>query len=88
MGILPSGIIEAPILGVKTLNLGNRQLGRELSNSITNVSFSKKEIFGKLKMLLNRNIKKDKVKIKSPYLKKNCPFLISKVIDKIIHEKI
>ncbi len=83
-----SGIIEAPILGVKTLNLGNRQLGRELSNSITNISFSKKKILGKLKMLLNRNIKKDKIKIKSPYLKKNCPFLISKVIDKIVHEKI
>ena len=81
-----SGIIEAPILGVETLNLGERQLGREFSSSISSVPFSKKKIINGLTKLLNK--KRKKLKVSSPYLKKNCPFLIAKVIDKILNEKI
>ena len=44
LGNSSSGIIEAPILGVPTINIGNRQCGRIMSETIINVPFDKREI--------------------------------------------
>lgn len=46
MGNSSSGIIEAPILGTPTINIGNRQLGRIMTDTIVNVTFDKNEILG------------------------------------------
>ena len=44
IGNSSSGIIEAPSIGIPTLNIGNRQKGREQSKSIYNCQGEKKEI--------------------------------------------
>ena len=44
LGNSSSGIVEAPILGVPTVNVGNRQSGRIMVDTILNVSFEKDEI--------------------------------------------
>ena len=41
LGNSSSGIVEAPILGVPTINIGNRQKGRIMAASIINVPFEK-----------------------------------------------
>ena len=44
VGNSSSGIIEAPALGVATVNIGERQSGREQANSIINCSFDAEDI--------------------------------------------
>lgn len=44
LGNSSSGIVEAPILGVPTINVGNRQSGRIMVDTILNVPFEKYEI--------------------------------------------
>ena len=42
IGNSSSGIIEVPIFRLPTINLGNRQEGREQSKSIWNCNFNEK----------------------------------------------
>ena len=44
-----SGIVEAPILGVPTINIGNRQRGRIMAETIINVPFDKQQIIEAIK---------------------------------------
>ena len=44
VGNSSSGIIEAPALGVATVNIGGRQSGREQANSIIDCSFDAGDI--------------------------------------------
>lgn len=44
LGNSSSGIVEAPILGVPTINIGNRQKGRIMTDTIINVPFKLDEI--------------------------------------------
>ena len=44
LGNSSSGIIEAPILGIPTLNIGVRQKGRIMADSIYNVEANTKQI--------------------------------------------
>ncbi len=44
LGNSSSGIIEAPVLGTPTVNVGNRESGRLLTDSIINVPFEKDQI--------------------------------------------
>ena len=53
-----SGIIEAPSLKVKTLNIGDRQKGRELSNQTLSVNNEYSEIKKGIKKLDNMKLKK------------------------------
>mgnify|MGYP001212922155 CR=1 FL=1 len=85
VGNSSSGIIEAPVLKKPTLNIGKRQLGREMASSIINSSFDKSEMSIKLDKILNKEIKK---KIYSPYYKKNTINFISNKIIKNLNEKI
>ena len=52
VGNSSSGILEAPILRTPTINLGNRQKGREFSKSIYSTEFNNKKITGMLKKIL------------------------------------
>ena len=76
-----SGIIEAPSLRIPTLNIGNRQKGREQSNSIYNCQGEKKEIQESLLKILKKN--KKKINFSNPYDKKNTSKNITKVLEKI-----
>lgn len=69
IGNSSSGIIEAPSLRVPTINIGERQFGREKCSSILNCKNEKKAILKKCKFVLqNINYFSN---IKSPYERKN-----------------
>ena len=58
IGNSSSGIIEAPFFKKIFVNIGNRQKGRILSNTIINSSYSKKDIVKKIKLAqLQKKIK-------------------------------
>ena len=59
IGNSSAGIREAPVYGVKTINLGNRQKNRTDNKSIVNLDFKKKLILKELKKI--RKIKNKKV---------------------------
>ena len=83
VGNSSSGVIEAPILKIPTINLGARQEGREFSNSIINAPFDINILSKKIKKILY--LKKNKLNFDSPYLKKNTPEIILNFIKKIIN---
>ena len=58
VGNSSSGIIEAPILKVPTINVGLRQNGREMANSIFNIGFENGKLSLSLKKILRQNKKK------------------------------
>ena len=57
IGNSSSGIIEAPIMGVPTINIGSRQDGRIRCNSIFDCSFDKDSISKNLMKCLNTKIR-------------------------------
>ena len=81
VGNSSSGVIEAPILKVPTINIGLRQNGREMANSVFNVGFEKGKLSKSLKRILK--LKKKNIDFKSPYFKKNTPQIILKLINKL-----
>lgn len=83
VGNSSSGVIEAPILKIPTINLGARQKGREFSKSIINAPFDINILSKKLKKILH--LKKNKLNFDSPYLKKNTPEIILNFIKKIMN---
>tara|TARA_B110000971_G_C20038430_1_gene515937 strand:+ start:621 stop:1787 length:1167 start_codon:yes stop_codon:yes gene_type:complete len=61
IGNSSSGVIEFPYFKKPTINLGERQLGREMSKTILNVKINKNNIIQVLKKVLkNKNKKKNK----------------------------
>ena len=58
IGNSSSGIREAPIYGVKTINLGNRQKNRINSKYITNIDFKEKTILKNIKNIKGKKHKK------------------------------
>ncbi len=81
VGNSSSGITEAPSIRIPTLNIGNRQKGREQSKSIYNCQGEKKEIQRFLLKILKKN--KKKINFSNPYEKKNTSKNIIKVLEKI-----
>lgn len=57
IGNSSSGIMEAPIYGIPTINLGNRQNNRSKSKSIINLDFNEKEILKKIDLFFEKKIK-------------------------------
>ena len=68
IGNSSSGIIEAPSLGVPTINIGNRQKGRIRGNSIIDIQCVKEEIAEAIKKIMNSGMK---IIINNPYYKKD-----------------
>ena len=60
IGNSSSGLLEAPLLNVPTINLGDRQSGRLLEDTVYNCKFNEKEIL----KTITRVIKRGKVKKK------------------------
>ncbi|MBQ8605321.1 MAG: UDP-N-acetylglucosamine 2-epimerase (hydrolyzing) [Clostridia bacterium] len=69
VGNSSSGIIEAPSLGVYTVNIGDRQKGRVRGNSVIDVRCEKAEIQSAIERVLSLY---KTVKPQNPYYKENC----------------
>lgn len=67
VGNSSSGIIEAPALGVLSLNIGERQRGREQASTTINCGVSEEEITKGLEKLIERKRKLKEEKIENPY---------------------
>lgn len=79
IGNSSSGVLETPSLGIPTVNIGNRQKGRIISNNIINSKYEKNHIFKSIKKALNLN-KKKLYKVGSPFYKTDTPQKIAKKI--------
>ena len=81
------GIIEAPLLKIPVLNIGNRQNGRPQSINIVNSNYSKKSISNKIKFIMNnKKFKNDLKKTKNIYFKFNSGKRIFKIIERNINK--
>ncbi len=67
IGNSSSGIIEAPSLGVQTINIGARQDGRVRGNSVHDISCNKNRIISAIKDVLDTR----RLKIDNPYYQKD-----------------
>jgi GDP/UDP-N,N'-diacetylbacillosamine 2-epimerase (hydrolysing) len=85
VGNSSSGISEIPSLNIGTLNIGFRQSGRPIANSIINLKkVGYRSLKVSLKKLLSRNFK-DKIKDSSnPFFRKNTDKKIISMIRKLI----
>lgn len=68
IGNSSSGIIEAPSLGIYTINIGNRQAGRVRGNSVIDIECSKESIIQAIQRVL---INYEKVTPENPYYRHN-----------------
>jgi len=78
VGNSSSGIIEAPFFKKTFVNIGNRQKGRILNNSIINSSYNKKDILKKIKLAQLQK----KIKYKNDFYKSNTAMNIVNYIKK------
>ena len=82
LGNSSSGIIEAPSLGVRSVNIGSRQLKREKSESVINCQTNYKDIIKLIQYLVkNNNFKINKI---NPYYKKNTSLIIKNKLSKFL----
>ncbi len=81
VGNSSSGVLETPSLSIPTVNIGSRQEGRVLAKNIINSDYDNKSIISKINFCLTLN-KKLLKKNKSPFFKKNTPYLI---VNKILN---
>ena len=80
VGNSSSGLIEAPIFNIPTLNIGNRQEGRTRCESIIDVPSTFEAIREGLKKATSPEYKKITSKVKSPYEKDGSVENVFKII--------
>lgn len=80
IGNSSSGIVEAPSLGIPTINIGNRQKGRMMAESVISCKPVKKEIVGAMKMALTNEFQKKSKNVYSPFGDGTTSFKIEKII--------
>ena len=66
LGNSSSGVIEAPLLKIPTLNLGDRQIGRVKFDSVINCDINKKQIEQSLKLILSSDFRHKIKNLKDP----------------------
>ena len=69
IGNSSSGIIEAPSLGIYTINIGDRQKGRVRGNSIKDVKCNHNQIVDAINNIITK--KESDIKIDNPYYKRD-----------------
>lgn len=84
LGNSSSGIIEAPCLHVPTVNIGDRQKGRVLSDSIINCGIRQDDIEKAIKLALSEEFSDKCKKTKCPYGDGNTSKKISQKIIEIV----
>ena len=75
IGNSSSGVLETPTFGVRTINIGNRQEGRIMSNNIINCNYD----FNSINKAFLKS-KKKMAKPLNPFFKKKTPIKIAKKI--------
>lgn len=75
------GIIEAPVLGIPTINIGTRQIWRQRASSIIDCNCDRDDIINELKLLENNNFEYDFSYI--PYQGKDVVKKIINVIEEV-----
>ncbi len=80
IGNSSSGVLEAPSAKVPSLNIGNRQNGRVMANSVLNCDFNEKNIKKKISYLLKM---KKKFSYKNPYYNGKTPLKIVKILENL-----
>lgn len=68
IGNSSSGLIEAPSLGIMTINIGDRQAGRIRGNSVIDVECNKRDVLDAIETVLTR---RNDIKINNPYYREN-----------------
>lgn len=92
VGNSSSGIIEAPSLGVPTVNIGDRQQGRERAAGILDCTPAHNAIVATLRQALSPEFQKSTAQFANPYEKKATSAQIIKIVketrlDNIIKKK-
>lgn len=82
IGNSSSGILEVPYFKKPSINLGDRQLGREQPASVINSKIKKNLIIKNIKLGLSNSFKKKIKKFYNPYLKKNTALKTYNIISK------
>jgi len=77
VGNSSSGIIETPSMGCMSVNIGNRQKGRESAKSVLHVDLDEQKILKAIKKL--RRVKN----VKNPYKSKQTSLKIKEIIKKV-----
>ncbi len=85
VGNSSSGVIEAPSFKKYSINLGERQKGREMCKSVISVNFNEKKIKKALKKYLHKKFSSN---YKNPYFKKDSAKSVLKILKKIDLNKI
>lgn len=80
IGNSSSGIVEAPSLGIPTINIGNRQKGRTQSKSVINVEVNAVKILEALQQTKNESFIGSLNGIENPYGNGNTTAKIMKVL--------
>ena len=75
IGNSSSGVLETPTFGIRTINIGNRQEGRIMSNNIINCNYD----FNSINKAFLKS-KKKMAKPLNPFFKKKTPIKIAKKI--------
>ena len=68
LGNSSSGVIEAPLLKIPTLNLGDRQIGRIKYDSVIDCDINKTQIEKSIKLILSREFRNKKKQLKDPLI--------------------
>jgi UDP-hydrolysing UDP-N-acetyl-D-glucosamine 2-epimerase len=68
LGNSSSGVIEAPLLKIPTLNLGDRQIGRIKFDSVIDCDIDKKQIDKSLELILSSELRNKIKKLEDPFL--------------------
>ena len=82
IGNSSSGIYEVPFFKKITLNIGDRQRGREMGNSVINLDFDKIQITNKINNILDNTFKINQ--IISPYKILDSSNLIANLLKQLI----
>jgi UDP-N-acetylglucosamine 2-epimerase len=80
IGNSSSGIVEAPSFKVPTINIGDRQKGRVMAESVTNCSRTKDAIIQALKKALSPEFRQNMQEMTNPYERENTATNIKKII--------
>ncbi len=87
IGNSSSGVIEAPAMGVPTLDIGNRQKGRPRAPSVLNTDYKVENIQKQLKKVLSDEQKIIASKLETPYIGGNVAKNIVNIIENISLDK-
>ncbi len=88
LGNSSSGIIEAPELNKFTINVGNRQKGRLMANSIIQCKSNKNEIINKIKLVYKKSNNKKSINNLKYYGKAGASLKIYNILKKVNLQKI